>query len=79
MLKTTDNPQGTDQDTFDSMVKEIKEDRAKFWTTFFKQFYGVSALSHPVSSEVLDWSRALAMQASLKATLDCAAAFATTP
>jgi non-heme chloroperoxidase len=35
-------------------------------------------VSHPVSDEVLEWSRALSMQASLKATLDCAKAFATT-
>ena len=78
MLKTADNPKGTDPSTFDSMTHDMKEDRAKFWTTFFKQFYGVGALSHPVSEEVLQWSHNLAMQASLKATLDCAAAFATT-
>ena len=78
MLKTADNPHGTDQSTFDSMAKEMNEDRARFWATFFKQFFGVGALSHPVSEQVLQWSQNLAMQASLKATLDCAAAFATT-
>ena len=78
MLKTDDNPDGTDQSTFDSMTKDMKEDRAKFWTTFFKQFYGVGMLSHPVSDELLQWSSNVSMQASLKATLDCAAAFATT-
>jgi non-heme chloroperoxidase len=78
MLKTPDNPHGTDQSTFDSMTKDMNEDRAKFWATFFKQFYGVGALSHPVSEQILQWSQNLAMQASLKATLDCAAAFATT-
>jgi pimeloyl-ACP methyl ester carboxylesterase len=78
MLKTDDNPEGTDQDTFDSMTEDMKEDRAKFWTSFFKQFYGVGMVSHPVSEELLQWSREVAMQASLKATLDCAAAFATT-
>ena len=78
MLKTEDNPKGTDQSIFDRMTKAVEEDRAKFWTTFFREFYGVSALNRPVSQEVLDWSRGLAMQASLKATLDCAEAFATT-
>jgi non-heme chloroperoxidase len=78
MLKTADNPHGTDPATFDAMTREMKEDRAKFWATFFKQFYGVGALSHPVSEQVLQWSQNVAMQASLKATLDCAAAFATT-
>ncbi len=78
MLKTDDNPDGTDQSIFDSMAEEMKSDRAKFWTSFFKQFYGVGVISHPVSAEVLEWSGAIAMQASLKATLDCAKAFATT-
>jgi pimeloyl-ACP methyl ester carboxylesterase len=35
-------------------------------------------VSHPVSDELIEWSRNVAMQASLKATLDCAQAFATT-
>jgi len=78
VLKTSDNPKGTDQSIFESMTKAIKEDRAEFWTTFFKQFYGVGALSHPVTEEVRDWSAVVAMQASLKATLDCVGAFATT-
>ena len=78
MLKTQDNPEGTDQSVFDGMAKSMKEDRAKFFSTFFKAFYGVSLLSHDTSEEVLEWSRSVAMQASLKATLDCAKAFATT-
>lgn len=78
ILKTPDNPHGTDQSTFDSMTRDMNEDRAKFWATFFRQFYGVDALTHPVSEQVLQWSQNLAMQASLKATLDCAAAFAST-
>ena len=78
LLKTDTNPEGVPKDVFDSMTKQIKEDRAKFWTSCFKQFYGVGVISHPVSEEVLEWSRDVSMQASLKATLDCAAAFATT-
>jgi non-heme chloroperoxidase len=78
MLKTDDNPNGTDQATFDQMSTAMKEDRAKFFTGFFKDFYGVGLISRPVSDELLEWSRNTAMQASLKATLDCAKAFATT-
>lgn len=78
LLKTDDNPAGVDPGTFESMATDMKEDRAKFWTSFFKQFYGVGMLTHPVSDEVLDWSRQIAMQAGLKATLDCATAFSTT-
>jgi non-heme chloroperoxidase len=78
MLKTEDNPNGTDQSVFDQMTEAMKQDRAKFFASFFKDFYGVGLISHPVSDELLEASRNTAMQASLKATLACAEAFATT-
>lgn len=78
MLKTGSNPHGVEQQVFDAMAAGIKEDRPHFWAGFFKDFYGVGLLSKPVSDEVLYWSSHMAMQAGLKATLDCAHAFATT-
>lgn len=78
MLKTDDNPNGTEQSVFDGMAKGMVEDRAKFFAGFFKDFFGVSMLSHPVSQELIDWARSVAMQASLKATLECAKSFAST-
>jgi len=78
MLKTTDNPHGTPQAMFDKIGAAIKDDRAKFWSSFFKGFYGVSLAAQPVSDEVLEWSRDVSMYASLKATLECARAFGTT-
>ena len=78
MLKTADNPEGVDQSVFDEMTQAMKEDRAKFFTGFFKDFFGVSMVSHPVSSELLEWARSVSMQAGLKPTLACAHAFATT-
>jgi non-heme chloroperoxidase len=78
MLKTADHPRGVDETVFDAMAKAMKDDRAKFWTGFFEDFYGVSATSHPVSDEVVEWSRSMAMMASTQATLECAKAFATT-
>ena len=60
------------------MAEGMKKDRAKFFAGFFKDFYGAGLVSSPVSQEVIDWSWNIAMQASLKATLDCAVAFATT-
>lgn len=78
MLKTSENPHGIDQSKFDQMAGEIKQDRAHFFAGFFKDFYGVGLMAHPVSQELLDWSQVMAMQASLKATLGCANAFATT-
>ena len=78
MLKTADNPNGVDQAVFDGAAKAIKEDRARFWPGFFKEFYGVGTLSQPVSDEVLEWSRNVSMQAGLNATLGCAKAFSST-
>jgi non-heme chloroperoxidase len=55
-----------------------KEDRAKFFAGFFRDFFGVNMLSHPVSAELLEWARSVSLQASLKATLACAKSFAST-
>ncbi len=78
MLKADDNPQGTDQAVFDDMAQRIREDRAQFFAGFFKDFFGVGLLHHPVSDALIDWARGMAMQASLRATLECAQSFATT-
>ena len=78
MLKTADNPAGTEQAAFDKMALALKDDRAKFYAGFFKDFFGVGMVSSPVSEQLLEWARGVSMQASLKATLDCAKAFATT-
>ena len=78
MLKTSDNPNGTEPSVFDDMAKAMKEDRARFFTGFFKDFFGVSLISNPASAELLDWARGVSMQAGLKPTLACAKAFATT-
>lgn len=53
-------------------------DRAHFFASFFKDFYGTDFALNPPSQELLEWSRTVSMQASLKATLACAEAFATT-
>ena len=78
MLKTPDNPQGTDAAVFDEMTRGMTEDRAAFFGSFFKDFFGVGLLTHPVSNEMLEWARSVSMQAGLNATLACAKSFATT-
>lgn len=78
MLQTPDNPHGVPPHVFGYMAEMMERDRAHFWTGFFKDFYGMGIIEKPVSEEVLRWSSAMAMQAGLKATLDCATAFATT-
>ena len=78
MLKGPDNPEGVPASTFEEMTTQMKEDRAAFFDTFFRSFYGVGTFSHPVSGEVIEWSRQVAMMAGLRPTLACAQAFATT-
>lgn len=92
-LKTANNPLGTEQSAFDATALALKTDRAQFFTGFFNKFFGVGGAdeqvggepvggepvsSEPVSSELLEWARGIAMQASLKATVECVNAFATT-
>lgn len=78
MLRTEDNPHGVPGKVFDQMTEGMKSDFRRFFSTFFKQFYGVGLLTHPVSDEELHWAWNQAMQASQYATLQCAAAFAYT-
>ena len=78
MLKTDDNPDGVPQATFDEMTAGMKKDRAHFFTGFFKDFYGVGALSSPVSDEVLMNSWRQTMLSGTKNMLDAAKAFGTT-
>lgn len=78
MLKTSDNPNGTEKAVFDKMTDGMTKDRASFFAGFFKDFFGVGVIAHPVSGELLDWARGQALMASLKATLKCAKSFATT-
>ena len=78
MLKTDNNPGGTDASVFAEMTQGMKEDRAKFFGSFFKDFFGNSVLSNNVSDELVEWARSVAMQAGINATLGCAKAFATT-
>ena len=44
------------------MAEGKKEDRAKFFAGFFKDFFGVN-IWHPASSELLEWARSVSMQA----------------
>jgi len=78
LLKTEDNPDGAPKAVFDGMMDGIKKDRADFFRTFFKSFFGVGVISHPVSDAVLDDAWRQAMTAGLKPTLACVRAFSET-
>jgi pimeloyl-ACP methyl ester carboxylesterase len=60
------------------MTAGMKKDREHFFTGFFMDFYGVGALSTPVSDEVLMNSWRQTMLSGTKNMLDAAKAFATT-
>ncbi len=77
-LKTVDNPLGTEQEAFDKTARALNEDRAEFFTEFFHTFFGVGTLGHLISVELLENMRHVAMQASLKATLECLESFSST-
>ena len=78
MLQTDDNPNGVPQSVFDEMTAGMKKDRAAFFTSFAKDFYGVGVMAHPVSDAVLHDFFRQAMMAGLQPTLGAAQAFATT-
>lgn len=77
-LKTSENSLGADQAAFDKTAQAINDDRPKFLAGIFEKFSNVTVESQPVSPRLLEWVRSLSMQASLKATLDCAKSFTTT-
>jgi pimeloyl-ACP methyl ester carboxylesterase len=60
------------------MTEKMKEDRAAFMQTFFKTFFGVGVIAHPVSDAVLMNAWRQAMMAGLRPTLAAAKAFAYT-
>jgi pimeloyl-ACP methyl ester carboxylesterase len=78
MVQTDDNPKGVPETVFEEMTDGLRTDFRAFFTSFFKQFYGVGLLKHPVSGEELQWAWNTAMQAGQYATLQAAAAFAYT-
>jgi non-heme chloroperoxidase len=76
MLKTEDNPNGVPEAQLAEIGANIQKDRANFFRqTFLPGFFGAGFISSPVSDDVLDANFAIAMQASLKATLACAQSF----
>ena len=78
LMKTADNPEGIDPAEFAKIAAGIREDRPAFLRDFGQKFYGRTTLKHTVSEAVLDWTQALALQGSPRATLAAANAWATT-
>lgn len=76
--KSEDNPVGVPEEKVDEIIAGIKKDRFAFFASFFKDFYGVGMLTHPVTEETLAWARSVTNMAGLKATINCVDAFAYT-
>lgn len=78
LLKTADNKEGIDASAFNEITDGLLKDRPDFLNSFGKKFYNFGLLKHPVSQATLEWALHLALQASPKATFDCAKAFSRT-
>ena len=78
MLKTESNPDGVPQETYAEMTENMKNDRIGFIDDFGKTFFGVTLMSKPLSTPLLEYYRMLCSFASHRATQECAKAFATT-
>jgi len=77
-LKTDTNPDGVPQEKFDDTIDKMKQDRIGFIDDFGKTFFGVSVLSKPLSTPLLEYYRMLCSFASPRAMQECANAFTTT-
>ena len=78
LLKGPDNPDGVDAKVFEGIRENLIKDRAHFMKNFMPQFFGGNMLHTPVSNEVIDWSVAMALQGSSRATMACMEAWSGT-
>ncbi len=78
VMETEDNLEGVPEAKLDQIQSGIRKDRFAFFHSFFRDFFGVGPVSHPLSVQTLEWAERVASQASLKATLDCVDAFGRT-
>ncbi|MCH2490825.1 MAG: alpha/beta hydrolase [Flavobacteriales bacterium] len=78
MLKTDDNPEGVDEDTFESFKEAIKQDRLGFLDDFGKNFFNYKDNKDKISSSQLHYNWGIAAGASPKGTVDCIDAFGKT-
>jgi len=69
---------GTAATAYEKTKQAILTDRAAFFEGFFDKFFGAPDISHPVSDAQLAWTRSIALQGCLPATLGCLHAFSHT-
>ncbi|MBB2166857.1 alpha/beta hydrolase [Gluconacetobacter aggeris] len=76
-MKTDDHPVGPEKSVFDGIRAGLRADRAQFLKDFSQVFYGINHGAQ-VSDGVLEQTLQIALQGSLKATIDCVTAFSET-
>lgn len=78
MLKTDANREGLPMDVFDDIRSGVTADRAQFFKDLTEPFYGANRPGAKVSQGVRDAFWLQAMQAGIKAEVDCIKAFSET-
>jgi len=78
LKETEDNENAVDESVFKGMKDGIDKDRAGFFKDFGQNFVNYDELKDNVSSAQVELNWNIAMQASIKATLDCVDAFGLT-
>lgn len=78
LLKAADNPHGFDPAKFDQMTSDLQNDRADFFRSYVKSFYGDGVLSHPASQATLDSTWSMQMEAGLRPLVEAREAFGKT-
>jgi non-heme chloroperoxidase len=78
LLKTDGNPDGVDVSVFEEMIANLKKDRPAFHQQFVAKFYGRTMIHHTVSEAFLEFTQAMALTASPKATIDLVKAWSAT-
>jgi non-heme chloroperoxidase len=75
LLQTEQNPEGAPMSLFDEMRHSIVTNRAAFFQTMPKQFFGFNRLTHKTDDGLMHAFWHQAMMAGVKPTYDCVAQF----
>lgn len=73
-MKLNDHPEGVDAAVFDGIIEGLVKDRAQFLKDFAVPFYGINHGAE-ISDGVLGQTQQIALQASLRSTIECVKAF----
>ncbi|OXC75328.1 alpha/beta fold hydrolase [Caballeronia sordidicola] len=78
MIRRDDHPEGMASEIFDGIRAGVLNDRPDFLDKFGPLFTGSDQEGSAITQPMLDWTLAMGLQASIKATLDSVGAFSET-